>query len=277
MLKRILLLLGESAASQTACATAFGLARDTGAALAGLAGIDLAALAVPTLGRAGAGGLKVQLEQDLRAQAEELRQRLHARYEAQCAARGVPLEWLSFEGDPLDALHMAVETRDLVVTGHDTGFHAGAEVPLPHLLSRLLNHTPRPVLVCGDAPGEGNEVVVGYDASVPAMRALQMFALTGLGNGRRVRVVTVDPSQEEAARRAGGAVSYLASHGYAAEAAPVATRLDPTEVLRLEVANLKAGILVMGSYGHRGWRELLFGSTTHKLAENPPCALFIYH
>ncbi|MFG1477075.1 universal stress protein [Xanthobacter sp. V4C-4] len=277
MLKRILLLLGETAASQTARAIAFRLTRDTGAALAGLAGIDRTALAMPSLGRAGTGALKVRLEQDLRVQAEDLRQRLHACHEAECAAQGIPFECLAFEGEPLAALQVAAETRDLVVAGHDTGFHGGDEVPLPDLLARLLARTPRPFLVCGDDPPEGEDVVVGYDASIPAMRALQLFALTGLGQGRRVKVVCVDQSQEEATRRAGGAVSYLASHGLVVEAVPVISRAAPSEALRLEVANLKAGLLVMGSYGHAGWRDLLFGSTTRKLAENPPCPLFVYH
>lgn len=277
MLKRILLLLGESAPSLAARGYAFRLAQETGAGLAGLAGIDLSALAVTSLGRAGAGALKVRLEQDLRAQAEDLQQRLRSAYEQDCAKNNVPFEWLAFEGEPLGALETAAETRDLLVTGCDTAFRGGMEVPLPDLLSRLLALTPRPCVVCGDeAPREG-DVLVAYDGSVPAMRAVQMFALIGLAPGRRVRVMSVDQSQEEAARRASGAVSYLESHGYQAEPLPIASRIDPSDVLRLEVANVKAGTLVMGSYGRRGWHELLFGSTTHKLVENPPCALFVYH
>ncbi|MDQ0505877.1 universal stress protein [Xanthobacter agilis] len=277
MLQRILLLLGESSAAESARATAFALARETGATLAGITGIDVTALDLPTLGRAGASALKARVEADLHTQAEALRKRLRAQYEQQCTAHDVTFECLSFEGDPIEALHLAVETRDLVVTGHDAGFHAGAEVPLPDLLSRLLASMPRPILVCGDDRPEGTDVLVAYDSSLPAMRAVQMFALTGIGKGRRVKVVAVDPDQEGAARRAAGAASYLASHGYAAEAAPIASRLDIAEVLRLETERVKPGLLVMGSYGRRGWREMLFGSTTHRLVENPPCPLFIYH
>ncbi|MGR7995338.1 MULTISPECIES: universal stress protein [unclassified Xanthobacter] len=277
MLKRILLLLGDSAASASARAYAFQLAQETGAGLAGLAGIDLAALAVTSLGRAGAGGLKVRLERDLRAQAEDQQHRLRAGYQQACADHGVPFEWLAFEGAPLAALQQASETRDLLVTGCDTGFQGGVEVPLPDLLARLLALTPRPCVVCGEEPPHGGDVLVAYDGSVPAMRSVQMFALIGLATGRKVRVISVDPSQEEAARRASAAVSYLESHGYQAEAMPITSRISPPDVLRLETANVKASLLVMGSYGHRGLKELLFGSTTHKLVENPPAALFVYH
>jgi nucleotide-binding universal stress UspA family protein len=33
----------------------------------------------------------------------------------------------------------------------------------------------------------------------------------------------------------------------------------------------------MGAYGHRGFRQFLFGSTTSTLIEKPPCAFFLYH
>lgn len=277
MLQRILLLLGETPASQHAQTTAFALARATGARLAGLAGVDAAALDLPTLGRAGVSAMKARVEADLRSQAEAQRHRLHAHYQQQCAAHGLPLEWLSFAGDPQDALHSAVETRDLVVTGHDTAFHPGWDVPLPEMLSRQLAATPRPFLVCGDEVPAGTDVLLAYDSSLPAMRAIQLFALTGLGAGRRVRVVAVDPEQETAARHVSAAITYLASHGIATEAAPIASRVDICEVLRLECDSMKPAMLVMGSYGQRGWHQMLFGSTTRKLVENPPCPLFIYH
>ena len=54
-------------------------------------------------------------------------------------------------------------------------------------------------------------------------------------------------------------------------------RMRPAEVLKSEIANRKTRTLVMGAYGHRGFRERLFGSTTRALVENPPCALFLYH
>jgi nucleotide-binding universal stress UspA family protein len=72
-------------------------------------------------------------------------------------------------------------------------------------------------------------------------------------------------------------VNYLRGHGYEVDANPVASRVHPAEVLRIEIADQKIGTLVMGAYGHRGLRELMLGSTTSTLIENPPCALFVYH
>lgn len=277
MLKRMLILLGETPSSQVARQYAFLLAQETGAELAGLSGIDLAAIEAPMPGALGANAFKVRLEEQLKQQASVQRTRLHESFEQECKAHSVPFEWLSFEGDPLGVLQLATESRDLVLTGHDTGFEGNIHDRLPEMLSKLLLTTPRPVIVCGDEPASGRDFLVSYDGSVPAMRAVQMFALLGLGVGKRIYISSVDADQELAARRVAGAARYLRSHGYEVEGVPITSRVAPAEVIAIEVADRKIGTVVMGAYGHRGLRTALFGSTTTGLVERPPCALFLYH
>lgn len=277
MLKRMLVLLGETSSSLAARRYAFLLAQETGAELTGLSGIDLAAIEAPMPGVIGAHAFKVRLEEQLKQQAGAQRTRLHESFEQECKAHNLPFEWLSFEGDPVGVLQLATESRDLVLTGHDTAFEGNIHERLPEMLSKLLLTTPRPVIVCGDDLSPGGEFLVAYDGSVPAMRAVQMFALLGLGVGKRIYISSVDADQELAARRVAGAARYLRSHGYEVEGVPITSRVAPAEVLAIEVADRKIGTVVMGAYGHRGLREVLFGSTTNGLVENPPCALFLYH
>jgi nucleotide-binding universal stress UspA family protein len=274
---RILVLLGETPSSVAARQYAFRLARDTNAELTGLAGVDLSYIEAPMLGGVGTTAYKVQLEEQLKRQAEDSRTRLHDTFEQECKDHCVALEWLSFDGDPIGTLYLATETRDLVVTGHDTAFHGNIHEPLPDMLAKLLLMTPRPVIVCGDQTPNGRDVLIAYDGSVPAMRAVQIFVLLGLATGQRVQVTSIDADNELAARRISSAITYLRSHGCVAEASPIATKMHPAEVLRIEAADRNIGTLVMGAYGHRGFRERLFGSTTGTLVENPPCALFVYH
>jgi nucleotide-binding universal stress UspA family protein len=277
MLKRILVLLGETPSSVAARQYAFRLAQESNAALAGLAGVDLSYIEAPMPGGIGTTAFKIRLEEQLKKQAREACARLHDVYEQECKSHGVAFEWGCFDGDPIGTLYLAIETCDLAVTGHDTAFQGNVHEQLAEMLAKLLLMTPRPVIVCGDEAPVGRDVLIAYDGSVPAMRAVQIFALLGLGAGRRVHVTSIDADKETAARRIGGAVSYLRSHGYETEATPIATRVHPAEVLRIEVADRKIAMLVMGAYGHRGLRERLFGSTTTQLVENPSCALFLYH
>lgn len=173
---------------------------------------------------------------------------------------------------------MAAETRDLIVTGHDTAFHGNMrEKQLPEMISQLLLTTPRPVIVCPGELPSGDEILIAYDGSLPSMRAIQLFVLLGIGRDKRIHVTSVNSSQELAARRTSDATGHLRNHGYQVEANPIASDVHPSEVLRIEIADRKIGTLAMRAYCHRGLREFLFGSTTTALVEDPRCALFIYH
>jgi nucleotide-binding universal stress UspA family protein len=277
MLKRILLLLAETKSSLCARKYAFQLAQSKQARITGLAGVDFTYLDAPMLGGVGTTGWQDGIERQFKTVADEARRRLHEIYEIECDDHGLDFEWLSFDGDPIEPLRLASETRDLLITSYDSGFGGEADKQPSEVISILLSMMPRPVIICPNELPANNDVLIAYDGSLPAMRALQMFVLLGIWRGARVHVTSIDASQELAARRTGGALAYLHVHGYEAEANPIASSLDPAAVLNIEVADRKIGTLVMGAYGHRGFLQFLLGSTTSALAENPPCALFVYH
>jgi nucleotide-binding universal stress UspA family protein len=277
MLKRILLLLADTASSMTARDYALRLAQQTGAEVAGLAGIDLSDFDVRMPGAIGAATFRAKLEEELKAQAAEIRQKLRDAFERQCRERQVTFEWVASEGEPVEMLQLATESRDLLISGHDTAFQGGLNEPLSDLLSRLTQMSPRPAIICPDSLSGSDEVLIAYDGSFPAMRAVQMFALLGLGAGREIQVLSIDDQEELAVRRADGAATYLRGHGLSVSTAPVATRSHPGDVIRSEVTERNVGTLVMGAYGRRGIREMLFGSTTNRLVADPPCAVFLYH
>jgi nucleotide-binding universal stress UspA family protein len=277
MLKRILLLLGETKSSACARDYAFSLAEIKKARLVGLGGIDLAGVEAPMLGGIGTAALQAGIERQFQEEARESCQRLRNHFEYDCKERGLPFEWLSFQGDPNEPLCLASETCDLVVTGHDIAFSTNISSPLSEMLANLLQMTPRPVIVCPDERAASEDILVAYDGSIPAMRALQLFTLLGIGEGKRILVASIDPSKELAERRATGAANYLRLHGRAAEPHPLESLENAPDVLADEVVKRGIGTLVMGAYGHGGLRSFLFGSTTSVLAETPPCALFLYH
>ena len=274
MLRRILVVLGETRSSLAARQYALRLARGVQAEIAGLAGINSAYIEGRMLGRVGATAYQATLRASLTKQADDTCKRLHEAFELECGTHGLSFEWLSFEGDPVDALCSSAETRDLVIAGHDTG---NVLEQLSEMLSKLLFITPRPIIICPDGLSDADRILVAYDGSLPAMRALQMFALLGAGRERLVQILSVDASHELAVQRTARAVNYLRIHGYQVEESPIASRLHPAKTLKSEIASRKIGTLIMGAYGPRGFRQFLFGSTTGTLVENPPCALFLYH
>ncbi|WP_128926425.1 universal stress protein [Bradyrhizobium guangxiense] len=145
------------------------------------------------------------------------------------------------------------------------------------MLSNLLLLSPRPVVVCSDEYRYPSDVLVAYDGSLPAMRALQMYALLGLWREARVHVTSIAADSELATRRAHAAAEFLRGHDRSCTVVPIEAAMDPAEAIRIEVIDRGVGLLVMGAFGHRGWSNALFGSTTRRLVERPPCPLFLFH
>ena len=139
------------------------------------------------------------------------------------------------------------------------------------------NDGARPLVVVppGDAP-VSDKVLVGYDGSVPAMRALQLFALLRPAGETQVRVLSVAEERAEALRLAEGAAAYLRTHGFEAEAVGVEGS-HPVEALLAEAAAMPAGLLVMGSYEESGLRTFFTGSATRRLLHAVPCPVFVAH
>lgn len=276
MLKRLLLLLAETKASVVAREYAIDLARQAGAGVTGVAGLDLS-FTEGMPGGIGSAAFRAEMEHELARQGDAARARLRDVFERECKAGGVASEWLSFERDPVKNLNRAAETCDLIVAGHDTGFCGSVREQLSETMNTLLTKTARPIVICGDALSVGHDILMAYDGSLPAMRVLQIFVLLGFAQRRQIHLISVEADQGLASQRTTGAARYLQSHGHDVKAMPIATTVAPAEVIRNEVRARKIETLVMGAYGHRGLREYIFGSTTQDLATDPPCALFVYH
>lgn len=277
MMKHILLLLGESSSSAVASAHARRLARESGIGITALSGVDEIFIEAPMPGTIGGAAYRAQMEGGLKARAEKAQQQLTENFINDCTGDGIAPTTLSFHGDPVEAARAASAGCDLIVAGHDVTFRGLRSESTSDAVSHLLRTAPRPVLICPDhVPPEG-DVLVAYDGSVPAMRALQLFVLIGSWSGRRVHVSSVDPDGDLAGRRAGMAASYLRLHGYEVDEHPIASTAPPAEVIEIQAAHSRIEVLVMGAYGHRGLKELLFGSTTQSIMGTPRSFVFLYH
>ena len=70
---------------------------------------------------------------------------------------------------------------------------------------------------------------------------------------------------------------FLKVHGVEADLDAQGSSGDPAGILLKRAEKVGARMLVMGAFGHRGFREILFGSCTRHLFTSAPLPLFIYH
>lgn len=278
MIRSLLVALDDTPGALAARGLAIALARRCGTALTAAAVLDRPHAAdeheaVPL----GAGAFKQRRDAARLRRAEAEADRALAEFAA--AADGLGFEALRLEQAPEEALLRAEAAHDLVVLGRDSTLgQEETEDGVAPAIEVLLRDGARPLLVVPPgAPADlAGPVLVGYDGSRPAMRALQLFALLGLCEEGTARVVSLAEEAAEAGRLAEEAARFLRRHGFSAEPCGFAEDA-PAERLLADAAALPARLMVLGAFGHAGrLRSLLLGSTTRRLLQDSPCALFLY-
>jgi len=277
MLRSILVALDDTPGALAARDAAFALARRTGAAITAATVLDRphtldANEPVPI----GAAAFAERRNARLAAQAEAAAAAALAA--CQQAAGGLPFEMLRLEEAPEPALLRAGAGHDLVVLGRDCTLGREEAEDVAPVIEALLRDGARPLLVVppGAAAPPPAPVLVGYDGSVPALRALQLFALLGLDEGSPVMLLAVDPDPARAALLAAEGAGYLRRHGMSVQEWAMEGD-EPAELLLAEAARLRARLLVMGAFSHTGLRALLLGAMTRRLLRDAPCAVFVHH
>ena len=195
----------------------------------------------------------------------------------QCAEAGVAFKPLEDVGTPYVQILREAQRYDLILLGRQTHFRFGWDAVSDDTLPRVLAASPRPVVAVPEKLPEGDTVLVAYDGSLQAARALAVFEASGLGQGRTINVVSACDEQQEAARVADVAVEFLRSHELKATAHPVSSYKSPSEAVLNMARELEAGLIVMGAYGQPVLREFFLGSVTRRVLSECEIPMFLYH
>jgi carbon storage regulator CsrA len=201
---------------------------------------------------------------------------IEKKFDQRCHEAGVALERIGDVGSPHVQICVEAQNHDIVLLGQRSRFVFGRERDPGQAVGRIIQSCPRPVVVVPQASYGGESVVVAYDGTLQASRALWAFVASGLGDGAEVHVVTVGDSQD-ATRCAQRAITFLQSHRIAATPQIVVTSLPPAESILKKVRTLDAGILVIGAYGQSVVREFFLGSVTRTVLEECRVPVFCFH
>jgi nucleotide-binding universal stress UspA family protein len=284
MLRSILVGLDGSDYSRSAVAAGIYLARKTNALLVGLGVIDEPTIreAEPRLVGGGVPYAEPVLYRERIANARHEVERFLARFTIMCAEAKVACKVLEDVGLPHEQIELQAQRYDMIVLGQQTRFHFETQEGYDDTVRRVLKNCPRPVIAVParldlnpDEPG--HTVMVAYDGSLQAARALHEFQNSGLAGKLPTVVVSVSPDHAEAAGAAERAIDYLRFHDIKAEAQTVTSTESPARVLLERAKQHKSVMIVMGGYGQPVLREFFLGSVTRSLLSESPVPLFLYH
>jgi nucleotide-binding universal stress UspA family protein len=134
-------------------------------------------------------------------------------------------------------------------------------------IGQIIRNSVRPVLVAGQEFNEGGEVrniVVAYDGSNHAARSLLVAAELASRPGVNCRLVNISASQEEGEEVLAPADAFMRHHGIV-PTKQVVVHAKPSDVISSLASEKDVDLLIMGAYGRRPIREVIFGSTTEKV------------
>ena len=163
-------------------------------------------------------------------------------------------------GDLIEAISEKEADAEMILIGKRG---EGADFAKGHLgsnLERVVRTATKPLFVASRAFRPIERVLVAYDGSASAMRAVDYIARSSVYSGLDLRIFTVGAPTDAGKKGLEEAKAMLAAAGLDAETAMIPGQ--PEDALARLVEEAEFDHLVMGASGHSRLRALFVGSTS---------------
>jgi nucleotide-binding universal stress UspA family protein len=164
-------------------------------------------------------------------------------------------------GLPGTILARAAKSHDCLFIG-ERGLSEPGKKGLGKEVLNVARHCPRPVLVA-EKFHTFSKVLIGYDGSPEAAKALRVAIDLGGKGGYEFHLVTVSEPQRTGETTIEEARAYFGAHGVDAKYHLVEG--EPSEMIIAKAKEFACGLVMMGAFGHRTLHELVFGSTAQHI------------
>ncbi len=284
-MKSILVAVDESPSSKSALNIGVALARIVGAKVKGLYVENVMRLLEwqPTeLISAGIGFSsgaphsrptieQVEVEKEFIAEAG----RLEKSFVEVCKKFAVDHVFLTKRGKVHEIIEELARTVDMVVVGRrGKTYPESSKEPGP-VTEDLLRVTTRPVLVVPEDAKVNNKILIAYDGSQNAQRALSVGASFAKLLNFDVKVVSVANDIDAAQKPLNEATAFLEPYKL-----NVTNVVDfgsgmPWKAIIDQMNIFDPGLLVLGAFGENKFMEMIFGSTTKQVLSEAKCPVLL--
>ncbi|SIT17579.1 Nucleotide-binding universal stress protein, UspA family [Roseivivax lentus] len=163
-------------------------------------------------------------------------------------------------GDLIEAISEKEGDAEMILIGKRGEAADFAKGHLGSNLERVVRAVSKPLFIASRAFRPIGKVLIAYDGSASAMRAVDYVARSPLYAGLKIKIVTIGSATDAAKKRLQDAKAMLSAAGLEAETGILPGQ--PEEALGKLIDDADFDHLVMGASGHSRLRSLFVGSTS---------------
>ncbi len=278
MSKRIVVGLDGSPYAKTALEMAIRRAKLYKGTLIGVAVIDRPSIEQLAAG-AQPGGFQLA-ESTVSAMlndAKDHAENLIAQFRMECDLHEIAHEDIIYSGTPFEGLGQESRTADLIITGLRTFFHYPTREGPGDTLELLLKDPVCPVLAVPKDMELPRNVVIAYDGSKGAARALQAYAhvTPDIPDIYPVTLLCVASDYDKNKYHLEKAARFLRAHGI--EARMMLRTGKPLEAIMQVMKELHPALIILGRPVCQSLTERIFGSTVGSIIKDGTVPVFVFH
>ncbi len=280
MLKRILLPLDPSPYTECATAFAISLAKIYGAEITGLVVLDIPGINASTGPLPpGVSFYAKELEHTKIDRAKVHIQNLLSKFKSKCDEAGVKHRESNAQGSPSERICEFSKFYDILITGINNQFQFETHEELENTLDSILDKSVTPIIAVPEkfsnfhSSSNVFKVMIAYNGSLPATRALHDFAQLNFPKEIEATVFISDEDSEQAEAMFENVSEYLKAHNIT----HIHKLLTPEDKISAFNSKLleEYDMVVLGAHSKIGIFDFLVGSLARHLINENKAMLFL--
>lgn len=279
MIKNILVVLDDSKSSESAIQLGVNLSKENKASLTGIGILDAPWITTPEAIPLGGAAFKVDLDAKILKEEKHRVHKLEQKFITYCKSQKISSSIIDTTGIPFEEIEHFSTEFDLIVIGKDANFHVSSTQETTSSVKHILKDSPRPIFVTSpELPNQNrSEVLIAFDGTFAASKALHIAILMGIFKDKTLHIVSVSENEAHARQWANDALKLCHHHDLKAHLHPIASALKPSIVILDLILDLKPSLIVLGAYGHGAIRSFFMGSCAQDLLKETNVPFFVYH
>lgn len=211
---------------------------------------------------------------EIKAKVDEEGSAIRAEFDRLTAGKAFTSSYSQIRGNVNEVLTDEARAADLTVIGR-RGRASGAGTELGPTTETLIHNALRPVLVVPENPHTEGETVFAYDGSRGVQRVMVSGTELAHARGGEVVAITIGDDEAYAAELDRVLSRYWQPYDVRGRCEFIEEKGKLVDIIANYTIENKAGLLVMGAFGHNPVREFLFGSTTLDVLAKVSCPVLL--